>query len=440
MDVPPQEPRTAPSTERIARGAVFVFLILAIVTLAFGLGFGVNELRSDSSSTSTVTGSGNQNASGDTIGAAILTEIYEILKAQYVDRDFIDPATFREAAIQGVLNSLNDPHTQYLTPEQIRAGALDLSSSYQGIGASVTDRNGVVEIIAPFRDSPAERAGIRAGDIILEVDGERTDGWSDQEAVQRIRGPRGTEVTLKVQHTDGTVETITIVRGEIQIESVFTEPRLEVIPGESGDRLVDAQGNDVRDIIYVNIAQFHDKTVSELREKLRGIDLSRYRGMILDLRSNPGGLLSATVEVTDEFLDSGRILSERDAQGKESTWDARSGGIATRIPIVILQDAGSASGAEVLAAALKDNGRAVIVGQRSFGKGTVNQLYTLRNCGDPNGCGGLYLSVGRWYRPNGSEIEGLGIVPDFEVAMTSDDYIENGDLQLFKAIEILRSR
>src|SRR5690606_33829848 len=159
----------------------------------------------DDGGTSTVTGrSGNDDA--DPVGSSILNEIYEILSTQYVDRNELDPNLLRDAAISGALNALNDRETQYISPDDLRGGALDLGSTSQGIGASVSDESGEVRIIAPFRDSPAERAGIRAGDAILEVDGEKTDGWTDQMAVERIRGPKGTEVTLKVRHADGTIE------------------------------------------------------------------------------------------------------------------------------------------------------------------------------------------------------------------------------------------
>ena len=388
--------------------------------------------------TTTTTTRGVAATSPDSVGASILNEIFSLLQSQYVDKAALDPATLREAAITGVLNSLNDPHTTYLTPEELKAGALDLNSTYQGIGASVSDRRGQVEIIAPFRDSPAEAAGIKAGDVIMEVDGERTDGWNSREAVQRIRGVKGTKVTLKVKHLDGTVQTIAVTRGEIQIESVFSEPNLEVIPGESGTNLVDRTGAVAQDIAYINISQFHENTLNELRAKLKDVESKGYKGLIVDVRGNPGGLLSATVDAADEFLTSGTILSEVDASGKKSSWTAKPGGLATKIPIVVLQDRSSASGAEVLAAALRDNGRAKIVGTRSFGKGTVNQLQPLKNCGDPKGCGALYISVGRWLSPSGEQIEGVGVKPDIELAMTSDDYIAKGDLQVFLAIDLLR--
>jgi carboxyl-terminal processing protease len=428
--------------ERTARWAVVVFLMLAIVTLAFGLGWGVSDLNRGGTTTSTTTRTSpaTTNQGDAATSAAILDEICNILKNQYVDRDTIDPKTCRAAAINGVLASLNDPHTAYLTPDDLKAGALDLGSTYQGIGATVSDQSGAVQIVAPFRDSPAEKAGVQAGDLILEVDGEKTDGWSNTLAVQRIRGPVGTSVTLKVKHPDGSTATLTVVRGEIEKQSVFTDPRLDPIPGEAQNVIVDRAGNPAPDIAYLAISQFHDNTANELRAKLKDIAAGNYKGLVIDLRSNPGGLLSATIDVADEFLDSGTILSEVDAGGKKQSWTAHTGGLLTKMPMVILQDQGSASGAEVLAAALRDNGRAKIVGTRSFGKGTVNQLQELKDCGDPNGCGALYLSVGRWLTPKGDQIEGLGVTPDVEVPMTSQDYIDKGDIQLFAAIDILRGK
>lgn len=428
--------------ERTARNAVVVFLLLAIVTLAFGLGWLVQDLRQNDSSgaspdTSQALGANGKNES---VGAAIIDEIVNLLKTQYVDKAVLNEDTLRQAAIDGIIGALNDSHTEYLSPAELKAGALSLDSSYDGIGASVSDTSGAVTIVSPFRDSPAEKAGIRQGDIVLKVDGDATDGWTSQQAVERIRGAKGTQVTLEIKHTDGNVETITVTRGEIPIDSVFSEPNLEIIPGESGKKIVDRDGNEVTDIAYIAISQFHDRTATELKAKLQGIESKGYKGLILDLRSNPGGLLQATVDVADEFLNSGTIISEVDANGGKKSWSAKSGGLATKIPIVILQDNGSASGSEVLASALRDNGRAQIVGVRSFGKGTVNQLQTLKNCGDPAGCGALYLSVGRWLTPKGDQIEGLGVKPDVELPMTYDQYLDEGDIQMFKAIDLLHGK
>jgi carboxyl-terminal processing protease len=428
--------------ERAARTAVFVFLILAMVTLAIGRGWFVQDQRSDNkpNGSSAVAATGSTNGSKESVVAAIIDEIVYLLKNQYVDKNVLDEDSLRAAAISGMISALNDAHTEYLTPAELKAGALSLDSSYDGIGASVSDTSGAVTIVAPFRDSPAEKAGIRPGDTVLSVDGESTDGWSRQQAVDKIRGQQGTPVTLQVKHTDGTSETLKITRGNIPIDSVFSEPNHEIIPGESGKKIVDRDGKEVSDLAYIAISQFHDRTEAELKAKLTGLEAKGYKGLILDLRSNPGGLLQATVDVADEFLDKGTIISEVDADGKSKSWTAKSGGLATHIPIVILVDNGSASGAEVLSAALHDNGRAQIVGVRTFGKGTVNQLQPLKNCGDPNGCGALYLSVGRWLTPNGDQIEGLGVKPDIELPMTYDQYLDQGDIQMFKAIDVLHGK
>ncbi len=424
--------------ERAARTAVIVFLFLAMITLAFGLGWGIKDLFEETPAATTgnaVSAGGDQS---DTVGAAIIDEIVDLLQKDYVDKAILSDEMLRQAAIDGIITALNDTHTEYLTPAELANGALSLNSSYDGIGATVSDSTGEVTIVAPFRDSPAEKAGIRPGDVILEVDGESIVGWTQTEAVQIIRGPQGTEVTLKVRHTDGTEAVLTIVRGNIPLESVFVEPNLEVIPGESGTALVDRNGDLVTDVAYVAITQFHDQTLTELRTKLADIEDKGFKGLIIDVRSNPGGLLGATIDVTDEFMESGTILSQQDSEGKLQSWTARSGGLATSIPIVILQDGGSASGAEVFAAALQENGRATVLGTRSFGKGTVNRLQPLTGCGDPAGCGALYLSVARWLTPDGNQIEGLGVKPDVELAMTYDLYIDEGDIQIFAAIDILR--
>ncbi len=442
MDTPRDSVPPAPTfSERAIRIAVFAFLALASLTLAFGMGYLVKDLRS---------GPVGENAGGttasanaltfDPVGASILDQIGQLLKSQYVSRDSLNITSLRQAAISGVITSLNDRETSYLTPDEVRQSHLTEGSQYQGIGATVSSQSGQIQIVAPFRDSPAEKAGILSGDIILAVDGKSTDGWTSDYAVQQIRGVTGTRVTLKVKHLDGTEATITVTRGDIPIQSVFTQPQLNPIPGGDGKTLVDRTGKPATDIAYINISQFHENTVTELRTQAKSIESQGYKGLILDLRSNPGGLLSATVDVADEFLSTGTILSEKDGDGKTQTWTAKSGGILTHIPIVILMDSGSASGAEVLAAALRDNGRAKIIGTTSYGKGTVNQLMEIKNCGDPKGCGALYMAVGHWLTPKGDQIEGTGIKPDIEVPMAQNDYVNQGDIQLFKAIDVLRGQ
>ncbi len=441
MEFPPDQ--SPPSGgEKNARTAVLIFLGLAVLTLAFGAGFALREKTAPTKTVTAESGVASANGTGTvqkSVGAAVIDEIVNVLKSQYVDRKVLDPAALQDAAISGMISSLNDRETSYISPADVKAGSLQLNSTYQGIGATVSESNGAVQIVAPFRDSPAEQAGIKPGDVILEVDGELADGWSSSQAVERIRGPKGTKVALKVRHTDGTTETLSVTRGEIDIESVFTEPNLEIIPGESKKTIVDRSGALANDIGYVAISQFHDKTLGELRTKLADAEKKGYKGLIVDLRSNPGGGLQATIDVSDEFLNSGTIIVEQDSDGKRTSTAAKQGGILTKLPIVVLQDKGSASGAEVLAAALRDNGRATIIGTRSYGKGTVNRLFPLKSCGEAN-CGAVYVAVGRWLTPKGEQIEGLGVVPDIELPMTSDQYISEGDIQVFKAIEVLRGQ
>ena len=259
-------------------------------------------------------------------------------------------------------------------------------------------------------------------------------------AVERIRGPKGSTVTLTVRHTDGKVETLDIVRGEIAIDSVFREPNLEIIPGESDKTIVDGTGAVASDVCYLAISQFHDKTHQELLDRASDIEKSGCTGLVLDLRSNPGGGLQATIDVTDEFLDGGTIIIEQDANSNRQVTSAKKGGILTKIKMVTLVDAGSASGAEVLAAALHDNGRSTIMGAQTFGKGTVNRLFPLQSCDNPDDCGAVYMSVGRWLTPNGDLIEGLGIVPYVAVEMTAAQCVAEGDVQIFAAIDFLRQK
>jgi carboxyl-terminal processing protease len=279
---------------------------------------------------------------------------------------------------------------------------------------------GDIVIVTPFRDSPAERAGVRPGDIIRAVDGVSTEGWTVTEAVTRIRGPAGTKVTLTLERSNGEVEDVTITRDTIVIPTVFTR------------EIEDADGQPVRDLAYIELQQFTEQTVRDLREVLKEITAAGYSGLILDLRRNPGGALDATIDVADMFLDEGVILTQVDREGKETVYRAEPGGEATEIPMVILVGQGSASGAEVVAGALRDNGRAVLIGEKTFGKGSVNHLRELSDGG------ALYVTIARWLTPSGQQIEGVGLIPDVEVSLSEDDILARRDVQLFAAIDYLR--
>ena len=280
-------------------------------------------------------------------------------------------------------------------------------------------------IVQPFTDSPAELAGVRPGDVVLEVNGESAIGWTTDQAVLQIRGPRGTTVTLTLRHSDGTEETVDIVRDRIEVDSVSRIP--------PGGVLRDADGEEVDDLGYIRIAQFTERTPDELRDLVEGMEADGARGIILDVRGNPGGLLSETVQIADFFLDDGLIVVQVDRVGNERIAEARPGQI-TQLPIVIVQDEQSASGSELLAAALQDHGRATVVGTRSFGKGTVN---TVRELSDG---GAIYVSIARYLSPDRNQIEGIGVIPDVAVELTPEDIEQRRDVFIHRAIDILRTQ
>lgn len=352
----------------------------------------------------------------------ILNEIYRILQEDFVNPESLDPDLLKQGAISGLLETLGDPHTEYIDPETYALGIDIISGTFEGIGAQVEQDpvTGDIVILTPFRDSPAEKAGVRPGDIIRAVDGVSTEGWSVAEAVRRIRGPAGTEVTLTLERTNGEIVDVTITRGTIVIPTVFTRP------------IEDAEGLPVEDLAYIEVEQFTEQTVRDLRQELKKVISQGYQGLILDLRQNPGGALDATVEVADMFLDGGLILTQVDRNGNRTDYEAKPGGEATEIPMVVLIDRFSASGAEVVAGALRDNGRAVLIGETTFGKGSVNHLRQLSDGG------ALYVTIARWLTPSGQQIEGVGLIPDIAVELTEQEALTGVGPQLFTAIDYLR--
>lgn len=326
-------------------------------------------------------------------------EAYSLLVREYVEREKVDPDVLAEAAIRGMIDALGDRYTAYISPESFELENQRLAGDFEGIGAEVTqtqDRQRVM-IVAPLPNTPAEKAGIRPGDVIFAVDGVDTTGWSVLDAVNRIRGKRGTTVVLSIVHLgDLDPVDIPIVRGTIKQDSVTARLIADTPYG------------------LAKISTFTGRTRDELREALRDLRKDGIEGLILDLRNNPGGLLTATVDVASEFISGGLVTYEVDGRGNRKDWPVRSGGESFDIPIVILVNAFSASGSEVLTAALQDNDRAVVIGVTTFGKGSVNTLRPLRNGG------GLYITFARWYSPDGRLIEGDGIEPDVIIEYTLD--------------------
>ena len=354
-------------------------------------------------------------------GLEPIWETFAIIAREYVEREDIDPEELARGAIRGMLEALDDPYTSYVTPQGFERQLESFQGDFEGIGAQIdnTPDGQRIIVVAPIPDTPAERAGIKSGDIILAVDGDDTSGWSVIDAVNRIRGEGGTPVDLTIQRL-GESDTIivTIIRGTIPTASVFRRD------------LHDGDGNP-EDPPYtiIRITQFTERTPEELRAVIEDAKEVKSEGIILDVRSNPGGLLESTVDVAAEFLDDGLVTYEINGRGVRRDWPADPGGSALDIPLVVLVDGFSASGSEVLAAALQDRDRAAIIGTQTFGKGSVNILRDLKEDD-----GGIYLTIGRWYTPNGGLIEGDGVVPDVTIELPFDAEV---DLQLEAAIEQL---
>jgi carboxyl-terminal processing protease len=409
-------------TYRIAAWSVGILLGALLLALTFTLGYVSND-----GGRTTIVREGPVDVvpgSGE-VDFSTLQQIVNILKEDYIHRESLDERVLYEAAIRGMVDSLADSGTFYIDPITYQL-SIGPSGSFEGIGATVQEQNSEIIIVRPFEGSPAEAAGIQPGDAILAVDGESTDGWSVDQAVFRIRGPRGTEVTLTIRHLNGAIEDVTIVRDEIQVDSVTTIP--------PGNALRDADGNEVTDMAYIRIGEFVQRTPQEVAEVVSEAEATGKRGLIIDLRGTPGGLLQETVDTADLFLNDGIILIEVDRDDNERQYRASPGGVGTEIPIVVLMDRSSASGAEVLAAALRDNERATLIGEVSFGKGTVNIAREL------NDGGALFVTIRRWLTPDGIQIDGVGIPPDIEVAPGPFDpqYDPLADAQIFRAIEHLR--
>ena len=330
---------------------------------------------------------------GDRLPAELGTvgEAYRILLDEHVDHQVLEPQALSEGAIRGMLEALEDPHASYLSAEQHSREQEGYRGYFEGIGAQVTLTEAGLTVIAPIPGAPAEEAGIRAGDLILAVDGADIDGLTLIESVNLIRGPGGSEVTLLVRHVgDFEDVNITVTRGRIPIES-------------TAFRMLDDG------IGHLWVYSFSNTTEDEVRRALDELEAADGRGLILDLRNNPGGLLASVISVTDLFLDSGTILYEIDAEGGRSDYEAARRGPATDVPLVVIVNQFSASASEIMAGAIQTSGRATVVGTSTFGKGSVN---IARELSDGSA---IYFTIRRWYLSDGTQIEGEGVTPDIEI-------------------------
>ena len=322
---------------------------------------------------------------------AVIWEAFQFINDEYVDYSLIDHAEMSEQAIRGFIEALGDPHMTYISPDQMRMSRDDLAGEFFGIGATVAqapDGKGVI-IQAPMEGSPAMKAGIKPGDRVLAVDGVDATTWTVSEAVLVIRGEEGVPVILTILHV-GDVDPVDIevIRGRVKLESVFSRLIPDTPYGE------------------MDIRTFTDETPGEIREHMTDLLDQGAEGIVIDLRNNPGGLLHATLDSASEFIAEGRLAYEQDRDGARRDFYASEQGNFYNVPIVLLVNEWSGSGAELFAGAIQDHGRAVLIGEKTFGKGSVNITRTLSNGA------GLNITIRRWYTPEGNVIEGVGLTPD----------------------------
>lgn len=362
---------------------------------------------------------------------SLFWNVWEKLEASYYDRTKIDAEKMLNGAISGMIASLGDPYTVYLPPKQNDNFKEGLAGEFSGIGAELGVKDKQIIVIAPISGSPAEKAGIKAGDAILKVDKEATLDWTVSQAVEKIRGPRGTEVTLGILHKDSEKPIdVKIIRDTITIKSV-----VGWIKKAKDIENIKAKGN--QEIAYVKLSQFGDSTNKDWLEIVNKFNLQmqsdpNIKGLIIDLRNNPGGYLADAVYISSEFLEIGTpVVLEENSQGNKTPLSVARKGLMHNVPLVVLINKGSASASEIVSGALRDNkvngkSRAILVGEKSFGKGTIQQAQDLGNGA------GLHVTIAKWLTPNGIWVHGEGLTPDIEIALDAKDPAH--DLQLEKAV------
>ncbi len=343
----------------------------------------------------------------------LLYEAWDLIEEDF-DGDNPDKEALIQALIAGSIEALDDDYTRYIAPDVAARMREDMGGSVSGIGAFVRETDsGLFEITTPMEGQPAEIAGLLPGDLVLEVDGEDVTDLTFDEVILMVRGPEGTDVTLGIGREG---------EGEI-LEFTITRTRFEV-PVVEHEMLDDG-------IAYVKLIEFNSVASEKMTEALDELLAQNPYGLILDLRNNPGGYLNQSIDIADMFLPKGEVLHERNRQGLDETFRSGNGDMAEEIPLVVLINGGSASASEIVAGAIQDRGRGVLIGETSFGKGSVQTVNYLSDGAE------LRVTIARWYTPDNNSINGEGITPDIEVERTLEDYENELDPQLERAIEEL---
>ena len=348
----------------------------------------------------------------------LFSEVLETIKQEYVDE--IDQAEVMDSAINGVLQSL-DPYSAYMSPKSFEGMQTDTKGEFGGLGIEIGMESGVVKVIAPIDDTPAAKAGVKAGDYIVRINNEQVQGKSLTEAVELMRGPVGTEINLTVRRrNEKKALEFKIKRAVIEVKSV----EAKII-------------GDEKEIGYLRLKSFNENSDKRLLSYINNFEKnSKLNGYILDLRNNPGGLLTQAINITDFFLDDGEIVSTKGRKINETRrFFSRKGDEISGKPLIVIINQGSASASEIVSGALKDHKRAIILGENTYGKGSVQSIIPLKNGG------GIRLTISKYYLPSGKSISDVGVMPDIFVEEKGDDFRINSDTdnQLDYAIKLLKS-
>ena len=342
-------------------------------------------------------------------------ESWDLLHENYVDQPLDDLALMR-GAISGMLAATGDKHTSYMNPEQFAQANAEMGGEeYTGIGAWVNTTGEYIEVVSPMKNSPAEKAGLKAKDIVIAINGEDMTGVPGDLALQKILGPAGEAVTLTVRRGEEILD-FTIMREKITVPAV----EYEMLEG---------------DIAYIALYTFNELATDQVRAALKELLAQNPKGLIFDLRNNGGGLLVTAIEITSQFVSKGIVMYEEYGDGSRDSYNAQPGGLATEIPLVILINEGTASASEITAGAIQDYGRGTLIGTTSYGKGSVQNWIPLRT-----EAGGVRITIARWLTPNGNQINEVGLTPDIEVPYTQEDVDAGRDPQLDAAIEFFNQQ
>jgi len=396
-------------------GENFVFYVFFILLpiFTFFLGYQISERQKNEISIEKVPAETSEKKT-EKIDLSFMRDALKVAKEHFVDPEKIDPDKIKFALARAVIWSLDDPYSEFMTPEEMHDFADEIDGNLEGIGAELTVKNGAIVVVSPLRDSPAEKAGLLPNDVVLKINDEKADADKFISMIKKIRGKPGTKVAITIfRPKTGEEKTFEITRKKLHVKSVKLKWREK--------------------IAILEVSQFGTDTEKEFNEALAKALAKNPRGIILDLRFNGGGFLDTAIKMVSAFLKDGKVVIQ-EGRPPETLSYFVTGNVKTDLPLVILQNGGSASASEIVAGAIQDHGRGTIIGEQSFGKGTVQDIIKV------HGGANVKITVAKWLTPKGNWISEVGITPDIKIPRTDDDFENDRDPQLDAAVDFLKGK